>query len=140
MEDDRYWLHSSPLVATTVVPLKGAREPPLGAPGLRVRTGNEPRHELGLSLGERHAGLGGAASDQGAAWNLVAAGPLAARPRRRSQSLTTPDAEGPRVAGQLAPPYFPGVIPWAARPPVRRPGTLRPCRCLSLRAYPRGKP
>ncbi len=46
VEDDRYWLHSSPMVATTVVPLKGAREPPLGAPGLRVRTGNEPRHEL----------------------------------------------------------------------------------------------
>ena len=31
---------------------------------------------------------------------------------------------------------LPGVIPWAARPPVRRPGTLRPCRRQSLRAYP----
>jgi len=89
----------------------------------------------GLSLGERHAGSEERPATKGPPGTWWQQGRWPQRPRRRSQSLTTPDAEDPGSRSACAS-VLPGVIPWAARPPVRRPGTLRPCRCLSLRAYP----
>jgi hypothetical protein len=52
----------------------------------------------------------------------------------------TPDAEGPRVAGQLAPPYFPGSSPGrlALLPDDREP--CGPAGAWAFRPTPRGKP
>src|SRR5271157_1001724 len=66
-------------------------------------------------------------------------------PRRHRAALPAggggpPDAEGPRVAGQLAPPYFPGSSPGrlALLPDDREP--CGPAGAWAFRPTPRGKP
>ncbi len=52
------------------------------------------------------------------------------------KTRSTPKRGGTPGSRSACASVLPGVIPWAARPPVRQPGTLRPCRRLSLLAYP----